>query len=97
MVQNIFDEVQEWTKQTHKTVQFVYKGMNCYTEFYSAIEAEVPIDTDPETQRNHKLLAKLSECDRVSAGRTSALEWVIVGEHLVLDVSPVVKVNDHVE
>ena len=74
MVQNIFDEVQEWTKQTHKTVQFVYKGMNCYTEFSSAIEAEVPIDTDPETQRNHKLLAKLSECDRVSAGRTSALE-----------------------
>ena len=39
--------------------------MNCLTEMYSAIEAEVPVSTDPTTQRNDELLKKFEKCKRL--------------------------------
>ena len=48
-----------WTKVSLKPVKFVYKGMNLLTENFSAIEAEVPILSDPTTQKNTELLQNL--------------------------------------
>ena len=42
-----------------KIIEYIHKGENCLTEMYSAIEAEVPIPTDPNTQTNTGLIAKL--------------------------------------
>ena len=39
--------------------------MNCLTEMYSALCAEVPIKTDPATCLDKKLIARLDEADRV--------------------------------
>lgn len=39
--------------------------MNCLTEMYSAIAAEVPIASDPETQKNEGLLKALLAADHV--------------------------------
>lgn len=41
------------------------QGMNCLTEMYSAIEAEVPIPSDPTTTENTELLNALADCGRV--------------------------------
>lgn len=40
-------------------------GMNCLTEMYSAIEAEVPVSTDPTTTRNYELLKKFKNPKRL--------------------------------
>ncbi len=58
-MENINDALQEWTRNKMKIVNFVHKGMNCLTEMYSAIEAEVPVRTDHTTTRNLDLLTKL--------------------------------------
>ncbi len=39
--------------------------MNCLTEMYSAVEAEVPVRTDPSTTRNEELLMELRKARRV--------------------------------
>ncbi len=41
------------------------QGMNCLTEMYSAVEAEVPVRTDPSTTRNEELLMELRKARRV--------------------------------
>jgi len=42
------------------------KGMNCHTEMYSALSAEVPIPDDPATHLNTKLIETLASADRVN-------------------------------
>lgn len=39
--------------------------MNDTTEMYSAIEAEVPVPTDPLTQTNFEFLSDLKNCKKV--------------------------------
>jgi hypothetical protein len=65
IIENIHGALQEWSETHMKTVNYIMKGMNCLTEMYSAIEAEVPIPTDPLTTRNIDLLKKLRNCERV--------------------------------
>lgn len=43
--------------------------MNCLTEMYSAIQAEVPIPSDTTTTRNTELLNALADSKRVSLRR----------------------------
>lgn len=49
--------LKEWTKQTGKNVEYVLKGLNPLTEHYSAIKAEVELDS--HTKRNDNLLETL--------------------------------------
>jgi hypothetical protein len=51
--------------------------MNCLTEMYSAIEAEVPIPSDPTTTKNTELLNALAQCGRVSV-KSVAVQLQIV-------------------
>lgn len=39
--------------------------MNNYTEMYSAIEAEVPVPSDPQTQTNKTLVHLLKDSSKV--------------------------------
>jgi hypothetical protein len=42
------------------------QGQNDLTEMYSAIEAEVPIESDPLTQPNFEFVEDLKRADKVS-------------------------------
>ena len=59
------DALQEWVAKKMIPVNYVYKGMNCLTEMYSALSAEVPLPDDPSTALNHALLEQLHTADRV--------------------------------
>jgi nicotinamidase-related amidase len=49
VVAPINEAVQAWAKNSQKTVRYVQKGQNLYTEMYSVLVAEVEDPTDPAT------------------------------------------------
>jgi nicotinamidase-related amidase len=65
VVPSLNDALQEWVKVKMTPVEYVYKGMNCLTEMYSALAAEVPVADDPATGLNEKLIDRLHAADRV--------------------------------
>eukprot|EP00597_Dinobryon_sp_UTEXLB2267_P004399 CAMPEP_0170077608 /NCGR_PEP_ID=MMETSP0019_2-20121128/14389_1 /TAXON_ID=98059 /ORGANISM="Dinobryon sp., Strain UTEXLB2267" /LENGTH=266 /DNA_ID=CAMNT_0010290035 /DNA_START=27 /DNA_END=827 /DNA_ORIENTATION=+ len=66
IVKCIQDEVDRWAEaDPSHNVDIVMKGMNNFTEMYSAFEAEVPVPTDCQTGTNHALLEKLKSHDKV--------------------------------
>jgi len=63
----------QWQQLQHRAVHHVFKGMNPWTEHYSAIRAEVPDPQDPDTGLNTALLAHLAASDTVViAGEASS-------------------------
>ena len=63
----------EWEAHRLRTVQPVFKGMNPWTEHYSAIQAEVPDPADPGTQLSRALLADLDGAELLLiAGQASS-------------------------
>lgn len=54
-----------WEETRSISVGKVLKGMNPWTEHYSAIRAEVPDSGDEATQLNRELIAQLKAADRV--------------------------------
>ena len=54
-----------WEESSLGIVNKVSKGMNPWTEHYSAIEAEVPDDDDDSTQMNYAFIDLLAESDRI--------------------------------
>lgn len=54
-----------WEELTGRTVNKVVKGTNPWTEHYSAIRAEVPVEGDESTQLNAALIAGLERADRI--------------------------------
>lgn len=72
----INDALEEWTSDRFdRDIQFVHKGMNCLTEMYSAIKADVELKTDPQTQENVALLDELEV-----AGLDENSKLIICGE-----------------
>jgi nicotinamidase/pyrazinamidase len=63
VVDNVYQALNEWTEQTGKTVEWVMKGQNLFTEMYSALAAEVPVskDTSYNTSLQQSLLLGGSE------------------------------------
>ncbi|KAJ1431463.1 hypothetical protein B484DRAFT_448360 [Ochromonadaceae sp. CCMP2298] len=58
--------VREWdVAHPKKYVKHIHKGMNCLTEMYSAIKAEVPIVSDSTTTKNEELLDELRKSGRL--------------------------------
>ncbi|UXY15761.1 cysteine hydrolase [Chitiniphilus purpureus] len=73
-----------WEERTLGIVAKVVKGTNPWTEHYSAIEAEVPLDEDASTQANAPLVAALDVADRiVVAGEAGSHCVRATVEHLV--------------
>ncbi|QCB44651.1 cysteine hydrolase [Hydrogenophaga sp. PAMC20947] len=74
----------QWEVALLRTVQVVYKGSNPWTEHYSALQAEVPDATDPDTQLNRALIAELDRADvLLVAGEASSHCVKATMEHLV--------------
>lgn len=62
-----------WELATLQPVRKVLKGMNAWTEHYSAMQAEVPDVQDPATQMNLPLIAVLDTADQIIvAGEASS-------------------------
>jgi nicotinamidase-related amidase len=66
---NVHDAVRRaynrWEQATLKPVRKVFKGMNAWTENYSALQAEVPDPQDPGTQMNTSLVRELDAADEI--------------------------------
>lgn len=65
VVQKAIDEFLWNTVDTFKSLVVVKKGMNNLTEMYSAVEAEVPLNSDPQTSTNTQLIAHLKKARKV--------------------------------
>jgi len=62
-----------WQQQYQRAVHHVFKGMNPWTEHYSALLAEVPDPADPATLLNAPLLARLDQAQTlIIAGEASS-------------------------
>ena len=82
----VMNACNRWTKHTLNPVQYVYKGMNLLTENFSAIEAEVPLESDPLTKKNEKFLQKLRDCSKlivVGQARSHCVRYTV--EHIAED------------
>lgn len=83
---SIHNALQKWSKQRMRTVEYVRKGMNCLTEMYSVIEAEVPVVTDPGTTKNKKLLAELTQVKRlIVCGQVSKVIYINVYIYTIMN------------
>lgn len=49
IVPRINEAIQKWIKVHRKAVNYVFKGTNCFTEHYSALQADVEIPDDATT------------------------------------------------
>jgi hypothetical protein len=58
--------LQYWEYKRQKEVHYVTKGENSLTEMYSAIAADVEVDSDPRTKMNPALMSELTSAKRVS-------------------------------
>jgi len=73
-----------WQMQCQRAVRNVFKGMNPWTEHYSALQAEVPDLTDPVTLPDAALLARLDQTQMlIIAGEASSHCVRSTVEHLV--------------
>jgi len=84
---NVEEELRQaynrWEASAVRPVRKVSKGMNPWTENYSALRAEVPDDSDPQTQLNTRLIADLDEAPCiVVAGEASSHCVRATAEHL---------------
>lgn len=67
----LMESFYEWARKLGKTINFLTKGSNPFTEHYSAVRAEVPFlggngyEPDPGTQTNLSWLNMLAQYDRV--------------------------------
>ena len=66
VVPALLDTVLDWEKSHISLVNYVTKGLNIWTEHYSAITADVPDPDDPSTQLNTRLLEKLASADLIA-------------------------------
>jgi nicotinamidase-related amidase len=55
--------LQAWETDKMRTVDYVTKGSNPWTEHYSAVQADVPDAEDPSTQINTGLITTLERAD----------------------------------
>lgn len=62
-----------WSRARHDVVDYVFKGIDPWTEHFSAIAAEVPDPLVPHTQPNRGLLDRLAQADHlIVAGQASS-------------------------
>jgi nicotinamidase-related amidase len=64
----LFKALSDWETGSLRTVEYVLKGMNPWTEHFSAIRAEVPDPGDPATQLNRGLIEAVEKADFTAIG-----------------------------
>lgn len=81
---DILAACRRWQQTRQRAVHHVFKGMNPWTEHYSAIRAEVPDPQDAETGLNTALLQRLRESGTlVIAGEASSHCVRATTQHIV--------------
>ena len=76
-----------WEDQSGASVSKLSKGSNPWTEHYSAVMAEVPDPSDPDTQLNMALIEQLDRADLIIvAGEASSHCVRATVEHLVANL-----------
>lgn len=65
VIQPIMNELMNWEKRYVGRVSYVSKGHNPFTEHYGAFKAEVPMDSDPTTQLNLRLIQSIEASDLI--------------------------------
>ncbi|MDR2036937.1 MAG: isochorismatase family protein [Bacteroidales bacterium] len=60
----LMNEIINWAREG-KTFDLISKGTNPLTEHFGAFRANIPIDDEPETQFNTRLLQQLESADRI--------------------------------
>ncbi|WP_312458486.1 cysteine hydrolase [Comamonas sp.] len=86
---SILNACRQWQSQRQRAVKHVFKGMNPYTEHYSAICAEVPDPQDADTGLNTALLQQLAQADTlVIAGEAGSHCVRATTEHIVQHMGP---------
>jgi len=74
----------QWQIQRQRTVADIFKGQSPWTEHYSALQAEVPDPSDPETLLDTAWLNKLDKAERlIIAGEASSHCVRFTVEHLL--------------
>ena len=63
--QDIFSSLLKWEKTKNSCVKYVLKGHNAFTEHYSAFQAEVIMDDDPNTFLNLELIQRLKPYQKI--------------------------------
>lgn len=63
--ENLSQSLDDWETNNIRRVNYIAKGNNPMTEFFSAFEAEVPQADDPSTQLNVNLIQSLEEADEL--------------------------------
>ncbi|MEI6628075.1 MAG: cysteine hydrolase [Alphaproteobacteria bacterium] len=78
-----------WEDHTISVVNHVFKGINPWTEHYSAIQAEIPDDEDESTRLCIKLIDLFAKADRVYITGEAASHCVkATTEHIVANLDP---------
>lgn len=72
LVPEISQALIAWSSKHNRPVDYVTKGSNDFTEHYSGVQADVPLDWDPLTKLNTRLIDTLKKADEI----------IIVGEAL---------------
>lgn len=65
VVPELHAALQEWAAARQKTVTYIHKGTNCFTEMYSAIAADVIIPSDLSTQKNAETISFLQTATKL--------------------------------
>ena len=81
---SVLKAYRDWEESQLRAARHVFKGMNPWSEHYSAIRAEVPDPQDPGTSLNRTLLTHLAAFDTVViAGEASSHCVRATTEHIV--------------
>lgn len=59
----VYGALTNWEKEYTAMVDYITKGSNIWTEFYSVVGADVPDSSDPTTQLNVGLIQTLEQVD----------------------------------
>lgn len=91
--QNIHFDVKNaynlWEEKTGKNINVINKGMNPWTEHYSAVQAEIPDLNDDDTKTNQKFINSLKKADKVYITGEAASHCVkSTTEHIVENFEP---------
>ncbi|MDZ7814224.1 MAG: cysteine hydrolase [Ideonella sp.] len=81
---DIAQAAQAWEQHHQQATRWLFKGLNPWTEHYSAFQAEVPDTTDPDTGLQAAALAHLDQAEMLLvAGQASSHCVRASVEHLV--------------
>jgi len=81
---DILAQCSQWQQQRQRAVTHLFKGLNPWTEHYSALEAEVPDPSDPETLLNKAWLNSVDRAEQlIIAGEASSHCVRFTVEHLL--------------